>query len=402
MRDVVGSGRSSDAEVAENQAARLLGKYLKTMSFGVYSGTVPYKVPQRAVDCLERERVEKTIRILIKTSMSKKFSRPDEQAETVALMATASRSRRQKLIEEYERRSLEAFSPNTLRSLRQIIHSFSVWADEQGYDPHPPLDPHILADYVEAHGGKLSSNTIQTRLWALSEWHRSKFLPSPCRHPLVQLALKGVKRKYGVGRKQAPPLGKKEVHAVIRSLGSDPKSIRDRALIWTASDSWCRVSELVNFQVRDLQRQLDGSSLLFISRSKVDQFGEGAYGFLSEGGTLAVIEWINLAKLRDEDPIFTKSQFGGQRTPLDPATVSRIFKARFGRRDVSPHSMRVGGVHDAFRLGCNLSAIMVAGRWSSAEMPAKYGRKIIASQSAAAEVAHAFESEAQRIEKDGH
>lgn len=325
--------------------------------------------------------------------MSKPFIRSEEQANTVALLALASPSKREKLIKEYERRSLEAFSPNTLRSLRQICTSFAAWAEARSYNHNPPIDPQIVAEYVESHGGKLSSNTIETRLWALSELHRSRFLPSPCRHPLVQLALKGVKRKYGVGRKQAPPLGKKEVHEVLKTLGSDPKSIRDRALIWAASDSWCRVSELVAFRVRDLHRQLDGSSLLFISRSKTDQFGEGAYAFLSEGGTLAVLEWINLAKLRDEDPIFTKSQFGAQRTPLDPATVSRIFKARFKRKDVSPHSMRVGGVHDAFRLGCNLSAIMVAGRWSSPEMPAKYGRKIIASQSAAAEVAHAFESE---------
>jgi len=322
--------------------------------------------------------------------MSKPFNRVDEQADTVALLAFASPSKREKLIKEYERRSLEAFSPNTLRSLRQIIASFAKWAEERCFDPIPPIDPEVIAEYVECHGGKLSSNTIETRLWALSELHRSRFLPSPCRHPLVQLALKGVKRKYGVGRKQAPPLGKQEVHKVLRALGSDPKSIRDRALIWVASDSWCRVSELVALRVHDLQRQSDGSSLLFISKSKTDQFGEGAYAFLSEGGTLAVLDWIELAGLQSEDPLFTKSQFGGQRTPLDPATVSRIIKFRFGRSDVSPHSMRVGGVHDAFRLGCSLSAIMVAGRWSSPEMPAKYGRKIIASQSAAAEVARAF------------
>jgi len=71
--------------------------------------------------------------------------------------------------------------------------------------------------------------------------------------------------------------------------------------------------------------------------------------------------------------------------------VSRILKRRFGRRDVSAHSTRVGGVQDAFRLGCDLSSIMVAGRWTSAEMPAQYGRKILATQSAAAQVSRAFE-----------
>jgi hypothetical protein len=41
------------AEVPENHVARLLGHDLKTMSFGVYSGGVPYEVLQRAVECLD-------------------------------------------------------------------------------------------------------------------------------------------------------------------------------------------------------------------------------------------------------------------------------------------------------------------------------------------------------------
>jgi integrase len=318
------------------------------------------------------------------------FRRADERSATLARLAHCAPERRQSLIEEYERRSLEAYAPETLRNLRQVTASFGSWCDARSYNPTPPVDPRVVAEYVESCGGKLSSNTIETRLWAIAELHRSRFLPSPCQHPLVQLALKGVKRKYGVGRRQAPPLGKAEVLRVVRSMGKDRLSLRDRALIWAASDSWCRVSELVALKVCDLMRQDDGSSLLYIARSKTDQFGEGAYAFLSEGGTEAVLSWIECAGLRNEDPLFTKSQRGSIRKPLDPATVSRVFKRRFARADVSSHSMRVGGVHDAFRLGCSLSAIMVAGRWSSPEMPARYGRKILASQSAAAEVARAF------------
>lgn len=41
------------AEVPENHVARLLGHNLKTMSYGVYSGGVPYEVLQRAVECLD-------------------------------------------------------------------------------------------------------------------------------------------------------------------------------------------------------------------------------------------------------------------------------------------------------------------------------------------------------------
>lgn len=121
-----------------------------------------------------------------------------------------------------------------------------------------------------------------------------------------------------------------------------------------------------------MQRQDDGSSLLFIARSKTDQNGQGSYAFLSAKGTAAVIDWIDEAGLKSGDPILTKSQRGGLRTHMDSATLSRIIRRCTGRKDVSAHSTRVGGVQDAFRLGCDLSSIMVAGRWTSPEMPARY------------------------------
>jgi hypothetical protein len=245
-------------------------------------------------------------------------------------------------------------------------------------------------------GGKLAANTIQTRLWGIAELHRSHFLPSPTTHRLVELSLKAVKRKYGAMSKQAPPLGKEEVLTAIAGLGTSRMELRDKALLWIATDSWCRASEITAFRVRDLQRQNDGSSLLFVARSKTDQNGEGAFAFLSERGTDAVLVWIESAKLKDEDPILTKSQEGGTKQPMDPATLSRIIKRCTGRNDVSAHSTRVGGVHDAFRLGCDLSSIMVAGRWSSPEMPARYGRRILASQSAAAQVSRAFDENASQ------
>lgn len=327
--------------------------------------------------------------------MTTRFDRNQERTQVLSMLAREKPSRRQAIITEYERRSEAAFAPETLRSLNQIKRSFRVWCEERGASAEPPIAPQLVADYVEHLGGKLSTNTIETRLWAISELHRSQFLPSPCQHRLVELALKAVKRKYGTWTRQAPPLCKAEVLTVVARLGADVIELRDRALLWTASDTWCRVSELVALKVRDLQRQDDGSSIIFIAKSKTDPYGNGDYAFLSKNASVAVLEWIEAAGLKSDDPMFTKSQPGGQRTPLAPATVSRMMKRRFNRNDVSPHSMRVGGVHDAFRIGCSLSSIMVAGRWRSPEMPARYGRRILASQSAAADVAKAFENKAE-------
>ncbi|MFY0646081.1 tyrosine-type recombinase/integrase [Sulfitobacter geojensis] len=324
------------------------------------------------------------------------FDREIERAEMLTTLANTAPNRREQLIDEYRRRSEAAFAPETLRNYKMVIRRFTAWCSQNGWSPDPPIAPSVLACWVDDMGGKLASNSIQTRLWAIAELHRSHFLPSPTRHRMVDLALKGVKRKYGAYTRQAPPLGKKEVLQAIDRLGNSRQNIRDKAVLWVATDSWCRASEIVAFRVKDLIRQDDDTSILFVRRSKTDPYGQGEYAFLSRRGTSAVLHWIELAKLRSEEPLLTKSQCGAKRGALHTSTISRIMKKCTGRNDVSAHSTRVGGVHDAFRIGCDLSSIMVAGRWKSPEMPARYGRRIRASHSAAAEVSRAFEHEDEK------
>ena len=323
--------------------------------------------------------------------MNRMFLREVERNETLVRVARATAAQREDLISEYQSRWEAAYSPSTLRNYRQSIRLFSVWCAENGHDARPPVSPSVLAGYVDYLGGKVRASTIINRLTAIGEYHRAQFQVSPARHRLVELAVRAVKRKYGCALRQAPALGKKEVLKILSRMGTSRKDVRDKALLWVASDSWCRASELVAFRVRDMVRQDDGSSLLFVTRSKTDPFGEGAYSYLSRRGTNAVLDWVRIAGLKSDEPIFIKSWKNGRRQAIHPSSVSRIFKKHSGRDDVSAHSTRVGGVQDAFRLGCDLSSIMVAGRWMSPEMPAKYGRRILASQSAAAQVCAAFD-----------
>ena len=323
------------------------------------------------------------------------FDRDTERTEMLTALANTPPSRREALIEEYRQRSEAAFAPETLRNYKMVVRLFSEWCHKNGWSPEPPIDPRVLAYWVDDMGGKLAANSIETRLWAIAELHRSHFLPSPTRHRLVELALRGVKRKYGAHTRQAPPLSKREVVKAIQALGTSRQNMRDKAVLWVATDSWCRASEIVGFKVKDLIRQDDDTSLLYVRRSKTDPYGQGAYAFLSARGTRAVLDWVEIANLRSNEPLLTKSQQGAKRAALHASTISRVMKRCTGRDDVSAHSTRVGGVHDAFRLGCDLSSIMVAGRWMSPEMPARYGRRIRASQSAAAAVSRDFDRNAE-------
>ena len=318
------------------------------------------------------------------------FRRDNERLAAIVAMLTLPEGDRQAMADEYQRRSEAAFAPATSRSLEQVVRGFTAWCQREGHPCEPPIPPSVVAAYVDHLSGRIRASTIETRLWAIGEMHKSRFLPSPCHHSLVQLAVKAVKRQHGSATRQAPPLGKREVRLALLRIGNRRRDVRDRALLLVASDTWCRAAELVALRVRDLIPQADGSGLVFISRSKTDVDGRGAYAYLSAAGLAAAQGWVALAELGPDGPLFMSSLAGDPRRPLDTATVSRIFKQRTGRRDVSAHSTRVGGVHDALRLGCDLASIMIAGRWNSPEMPAQYGRMILPAQGAAAQVCAAY------------
>lgn len=297
---------------------------------------------------------------------------------------------RKALADEYRKHYRDAFAAKTIRNLENFKVQFRRWCDEAGHDPQIPISPLVVAEYISYLGGKISAHTIRFRLWAISEIHKAEFYPSPCGHRLVRLAFRAVCRKYGSTTGQASPLCKSEVLSVIRSLGNTPIDIRDKALLYVASDSWCRASELVALKPRHISRQEDGSSIIYLERTKCSPYGRGEYAYLSPAGTRAVAQWVFVRGLEGEDPLFTRAGPKARKHHFAPETVSRIFKRRTGRPEVSAHSTRVGGVHDALRLGCSLVSIMVAGRWASPEMPAVYGRKIMAGNSAAAVVAEAY------------
>ena len=80
---------------------------------------------------------------------------------------------------------------------------------------------------------------------------------------------------------------------------------------------------------------------------------------------------------------------------LPPGQVARIFKAM--ARDagmpeavvggLSGHSTRVGAAQDMVAAGIELPAILQAGRWKSTAMVNRYGERLLARRSGAAQLA---------------
>lgn len=305
---------------------------------------------------------------------------------------TASESERARLISEYQRRSEHAFAPSTRRSRAVALRIINSYFEMRQLSSKPPLCPFVIADMIDEFAPKYSVGTIEVLLSAITELHRANFLPSPRLHPIVHLAFVSARKNYGRAPRQASPLCRKEINAAIQRMGSSRIEIRDKAVLLVASDSWCRSIELAALLIGDMEQQADGSGLLKIRRSKTDRFASGGYGYLSAEAVCAVQHWQETADLRPSDPMFTTSYKNGCRKPLLSVTFTQILRRATGRKDVSSHSTRVGGVHDAMRIGCDISSIIVSGRWKSAEMPARYGSRFLVGKSASARVAAEFSS----------
>jgi integrase len=314
----------------------------------------------------------------------------EERLVQSATIATAKESERERLIQEYKRRSEHSFAPSTRKSRAVMLRIFRKYCEEQGYSPEPPCSPFLIAKMIDDFAPRYKTGTIETMLSAIHELHRANFSASPRSHPIVQLAFRSAKRNYGTISRQAPPLCRSEILECVSKLGSSRIEVRDKAVLLVAADSWCRSAELAELRMHNMEIQSDGSAILSITRSKTDRFAKGGYAYLSMEAVQAVTEWQKLSQLRPVDPMFTTSYGNGCRKPLLSVTFTQIIRRVTGRRDVSSHSTRVGGVHDAMRIGCDMASIMVSGRWQSAEMPARYGSRFLVGQSAAAKVAARF------------
>lgn len=81
---------------------------------------------------------------------------------------------------------------------------------------------------------------------------------------------------------------------------------------------------------------------------------------------------------------------GGVGGALTAGEVARIFKglaarAGLGAASVSGHSCRVGMAQDLAGFGAELTELMVADRWRSSTMPARYAERATAGRGAVAQ-----------------
>lgn len=284
-------------------------------------------------------------------------------------------------------------SRETLRTYASAWEHFTRYCAGVEWRAMPADPAHIAAYLVNSVQTGRSLSTIKHARAAIAYAHKEAGMPDPCSNEGVRRVLRGLSRQaVEAGRvsKQAAALTAEALSA-IRATATKPRTgpsgrteskaqakrrgLTDIALCSVMRDALLRRSECAALRWTDIEFRANGAGRLHIHRSKTDQEGVGNVQFLSRETVRA------LRKIMPAEP--EGSVFGlcaaSIRNRIAAAARAAGLEGHF-----TGHSARVGMARDLAASGCELPALMQAGRWRSEHMPAVYTRNESAGRGAVA------------------
>lgn len=287
------------------------------------------------------------------------------------------------------------FSANTERAIRSDLRIFSAWCGERGVEALPAA-PETVAAFVGAMAASRAPATVRRYVASIAAAHRAFGHAMTVNGlPEVRVALQRMHRAKGRLQGQAHPLTWPLRQQMLAASDDRLIDLRNQALLAVAYDTMLRRSELSALEVVDLTTEDAGDGSLLVRRSKTDAQGAGAVVYLAQDTVRLVSQWIARAGIEDGRLFRSVRKSGEVGDGLDPSQIPRIFKAMARRANVpeevverlSGHSTRVGAAHDMIASGIELPAILQAGRWKTAAMVTRYGERLLARRSGAAQLA---------------
>ncbi len=270
-----------------------------------------------------------------------------------------------------------AIADNTRRAYRQDLDDFHSWGGVV------PCTPEMFAAFIAERASTLSPHSLTRRVVGIGRAHVSQGYPDPAKNDLVRTVLRGARRTSGVSQRQAAPLLREDIFALLPNLRG-AKGVRDRALLLLGFAAAFRRSELVALDVQDLQEVPEGL-IVHLRHSKTDQTGEGRkigvpFGRTSACPVKAVTRWLEVAKI-ESGPVFRAVRKGGMigAARLSAQAVNLIVKEHVERiglaaSEYSGHSLRSGLVTSAARSGVSSYKIRQQTGHRSDAMLARYIR----------------------------
>ena len=269
-------------------------------------------------------------------------------------------------------------APATRRAYRADLNHFRAWGGSV-----PATDAQVAA-YIAAHATTLKAATLTRRLAAISVAHDAQGLPNPVRSPLIRATLRGIRREHGSAQRQAQPLLREDLFAVLAAMGNGMKDARDRALLLLGFAGGFRRSELVALDCADIEHVRQGI-VVILCRSKTDQTGEGRkigipFGRTKWCAVAALDQWLDAAG-NEDGAIFRRVDRHARVLPerLSPEAVNLIVRERVAAAGYDPanftgHSLRAGLATSAAQAGVSSFKIRQQTGHASDAMLARYVR----------------------------
>ena len=286
-----------------------------------------------------------------------------------------------------------ALSTNTERAMRSDLAIYAAWCDERAV-PALPANAETIAAFVDAMAKVRAPASVRRYVASIAAAHRALGLGKTARSEPVRRALQRMHRRKGRRQEQAKGLTGALRERLLDAAGDELIDARNRALLAVAYDTLLRRGELVSLQLTDIVEELDGSATVLVRRSKADPEGRGATVYLARDSVALVREWLARSAV-GEGMVFRSLCRGEVGKRLDASQVPRIFKAMAERAGlpvevverISGHSTRVGAAQDMVAGGIGMAAILHAGRWKTTAMVNRYGERLLARRSGAAQLA---------------
>ena len=287
-----------------------------------------------------------------------------------------------------------AFSPNTERALRADVEIFAAWCRHHLRVAVPASAATVVA-FIDDRARVKASATVRRYVSSIATLHRALRRPNPLDHTRVRFALRRMHRRRGRRQAQVQGLTWPLRTRLLEAAGDRLIDARNRALLALGYDTLLRRSELVSLEVPDLLEEIDGTATLLVRASKTDVEGRGATLYLARDTVQLVKTWLDRGGVDDGRVFRSVRKDGTVGEQLDASQVPRIYK-RMARHPGLPddivdtlagHSTRVGPVQDMIACGIELPAILQSGRWQTTRMVHRYGERLLARRSGAAQLA---------------
>ena len=297
-------------------------------------------------------------------------------------------------IDAYLRSTAGVLSDNTVRALKADLAVFAAWCHKRDQRPFPAKAA-ALASFVGDMAEVRAPATVRRYLASIAAVQKALGRRKPCRSAAVNVALK--RMHYRKGRRQT------QAHGLtwalrLRLLGVPGERLidtRNRALVAVAYDAMLRRSELTGAELTDLIEEIPGYATLLVRRAKTDPEGRGAAVYLARDTVALVRAWLEHSGIEKGRLFRSITKGGAIGESLHPSQVPRILKEMARQaglpeelvKSLSGHSPRVGAAQDMVASGIEMPAILQAGRWKTSVMVNRYGERLLARRSGAAQLA---------------